>query len=184
MNNPIQLFIDLVESDFILYITTGAFMNKKNWWNSFFKFIDNINCCYPVKLILNQLFNEEVTCNTFPMTNNIVISIINDFRKDSVRTDLLDHINGGKLDGKCEIDGIIGLRDLYLQLISYFEKYDKMPTQNIPHKAIRVNKYEDMTKLYDECININSCHPKIERNINYINHKRYLFDANIHEKGR
>ena len=118
------------------------------------------------------------------MTNNIVISIINEIRKDSVRTDLIDDINGGKLDGKCEIDGIIGLRDLYLQLISFFEKYDKMPTQNIPHKAIRVNKYEDMTKLYDECININSCHPKIERNINYINHKRFLFDANIHEKGR
>ena len=182
-NNPVQLFIDLVESDFIIYITTGAFMNKKTWWNSFLQFIDNINCFYPVKLIRNQLYVEKI-CNRFSMTNNIIIDIINVIRKDSVRTDLIDEINAGKLDGQCEIDGIKGLRDLHLQLISFFKNYDKMPKQNNPHKAIKLNHYKNMTKLYEDCIILNSCHPINERNINYLNHKRFLFDANIHEKGR
>jgi len=35
VNNPIKLFINLVESDTILNIVTGAFDNDTTWWNSF-----------------------------------------------------------------------------------------------------------------------------------------------------
>jgi len=59
-----------------------------------------------------------------------------------------------------------------------------MPKQSIPHKAIKKYKYEIMTKLYNDCMILNSYQLINERNINYMNHKRFLFDANVHEKGR
>ena len=70
----------------------------------------------PSIIIRNQLLNDNKTIITVTKVNKIVIDVINKNYIDNVSIDLIDQINAGKLDGQCEIDGIYGLRDLYLQL--------------------------------------------------------------------
>ena len=178
VNNPIKLFINLVESDTILHITTGAFDDDTIWWNSFRMFKENIQCLYHTKCIRDQLFQESSATSLF-LVNKKVITVIEEIRKDRVPSDLKDNIEQSIINKN---DIIYTLRNFQQQHKLFFQHYENMPRQSIPHPAIRAVAYEDINKLYKNAITLSKHFSLHQYDENYINNQRFLFDANVHEK--
>jgi len=178
VNNPMKLFINLVESDTILHITTGAFDDDTIWWNSFRMFKENIQCLYHTKCIRDQLFQESSATSLF-LVNKKVITVIEEIRKDRVPSELKDN-NEQYIINKNDI--IYSLRNFQHQHKLFFQHYENMPRQSIPHPALRAVAYEDINKLYKNAITLSKHFSLYQYDENYIKNQRFLFDANVHEK--
>ena len=173
--NPLKLFKDLIENDAIFYIVTGAFNDDKSWWKSLQMFINNNDCPHHAKHVRDSFLKQETSLNAFVLANQKVISVLKKIRKYRIPSDLVENI---------EIDDIHSLRDLHQKLTAFFENYDNLPTQRIPNPFIRNAAYGDITILYNNAIKLSKWISLHEHDKNYLKNQRFLFDANIHDKGR
>jgi hypothetical protein len=183
INNPIKLFINLVENDTILNIVTGAFDDDTIWWNSFRMFKENIQCLYYVKCIRNQLFQES-SATALSDTNEEVMKVIEEIRNDRVPSNLKDNIESDMINVQSKNNTVYTLRHFQHQHQLFFQHYENMPRQSIPHPAIRAIAYEDINKLYKKAITKSKHFSLYQHDENYMKNQRFLFDANVHEKSR
>jgi len=141
-------------------------------------FKENIQCLYHTKCIRDQLFQESSATSLF-LVNKKVITVIEEIRKDRVPSELKDN-NEQYIINKNDI--IYSLRNFQHQHKLFFQHYENMPRQSIPHPAIRAVAYEDINKLYKNAITLSNYFSLYQYDENYIKNQRFLFDANVHEK--
>ena len=138
-------------------------------------FINNNDCPHHAKHVRDSFLKQETSLNAFVLANQKVISGLKEIRKYRIPSDLVENI---------EIDDIHSLRDLHQKLTAFFENYDNLPTQRIPNPFIRNAAYGDITILYNNAIKLSKWISLHEHDKNYLKNQRFLFDANIHDKGR
>ena len=184
LNNTTPLFINLVESDTIMWLVTGSFPNKNSWWNSLREFLDDNNCPDQIKQIRNQYILPNKDSKTLHKINTQLISIITEIRNNGNDFNVVETIDEDELNTKYEVNFIDHLRDTHTQLSRFFLIYDQMLPQRIPHPCIRPIAYEDINQLYEKAIKDNTFTDFDEHTETFLKHQRFLFDANIHDKSR
>jgi len=83
-----------------------------------------------------------------------VIKVIEEIRKNRFPSHLVDNIEPDMINVQNENDIVYTFRHFQHQHKLFFQHYENMPKQSIPHPVIHAVAYKDINKLYKKAITL------------------------------
>ena len=91
----------------------------------------------------------------------------------------MDNIEPDMINVQNENDIVYTFRHFQHQHKLFFQHYENMPKQSIPHPAIRAVAYKDINKLYKKAITLSKHFSVHQHDENYVHEKSCRFGKSV-----
>ena len=191
---PLALYIATIESDALYLVTTGAYLDREQWYNGFISYINDQHCPEFARLMRNEM-REYADYNDISIRslNTAIIRALMTQRRQRRPTTTTNPIaqsghpspmvrTTAYLSGHLRDDPecITPLRRLSMQLRSFLAMIDTSPLREDASPGVSLTSMTNVTAQISVDFGASNPIPLHHRDMSVVDSQRNMFNTNVH----